>query len=95
MKDVASLSNNLLTFRKDCGLPSYFIKPSDDLFTPVHESVQRIWYSYFGTKLLHKFLGSAKVVSRHPGEEVMNHLELQASMEKVKPLGTIDIHRRS
>jgi len=95
MKNVTSLSNSLLTFCKDCGLPSHLVKPSNDLFTPVHESIQRIRYSYFRTKLLNQFLSPAEVVPRHPREEMMNDLELQAPMEKVKPLGTIDIHRRS
>ena len=39
LKYFTSLSKSLLTFRKNCGLPSDLFKPSDNLLTPVHKTV--------------------------------------------------------
>jgi len=95
MKYFGSLSNSLLTFCKDCRLSSNLFKSPDDLLISVYETVKRIWYPHVSAKLLHEFLSSAKVVSWHPREQMVNSLELQAAVEEIKPLRTIDIHRRS
>ena len=39
VKYFAPLSKSLLTFRKNCGLPSDLFKPSDDLLTSVHKTI--------------------------------------------------------
>ena len=92
MKNISSLCNNFLAFREDRRLPPHFSKLANDLLVPINEAKQRIRYAKFSAELLDQLLCSAKVVSWHPREEMVNCLELQAAVKEVQPLWAVDIH---
>ena len=95
MEDITPLGKSLLAFRKYGSLPRYFFKSPNDRSASIYKPVKRVWNSNVGAEVLHKLLGPAKIMPRHPGEQVMNSLKLQSSMEKVKPWGAFDIHSSS
>ena len=92
MKDIAPLCNSSLALSEDSRLPPNLIKSADDFFAAVYETIKRIRDPDLGAKFLHQLLRSAKVVSWHPREKVMNCLKLQATMEEIEPLWAVDIH---
>lgn len=58
----------------------------------ISEPVYHVIDANILTKLLDQWLCSSKIVSWHSWEQVMDGLELQSPMEKIKPWRTIDIH---
>ena len=92
MEYVTALSESLLTLCQYCSLSSNLSQFPNYFFVPIYKPVQRVWYAHLGAEFLHELLSSAQVVSWHPWKEMVDSLELQATVEKVQPLRTFDIH---
>lgn len=65
------------------------------MLVALHKTIQRVWYSDIVAEALHQLLCFPQIVPGDAGEKVVNSLELQSSMNKVQPLGAVNIHRRS
>jgi hypothetical protein len=95
MKDITPLSNYLLAFREDSGLPRHFSEATNNFLVPLYKSVQCIWDADIVAEFLDQLLRSSEIMSRHSWKEVVDCLELEATVEEIKPLRTFDVHGRS
>lgn len=86
------LRNCSLTFGQDGSLPGNVRKLAQDFLVALCESVQSVRDANIVAELLDQLLRLAEVVARNPWEEVVDDLELQSAMDKVQPLGAVDVH---
>lgn len=65
------------------------------MLVSLHEPVQGIRNSDIIAELLDQSLRLAEVMPGNAGVQVVNSLELEAAVEKVKPLRAVDVHGRA
>ena len=87
--------NNLPALLEHPHLPRYLPQSRDDFSIPLGESVDRIRNTRFRTEVSHKRLRFPQIVSRDPGEQVVDGLELEAAVDKIQPGGAVDVHGRA
>lgn len=81
-----------LAMGEDSRLTSHISQPPDDFSIAIQKSVQRIRDLNLLAELLDQFLRSPQIVARDARVEVMDGLELQATVKEVEPFGAIDVH---
>ena len=91
MRNLA-IGNSLLALRKDSRLPRHVCHLADNLLVPVYKSIQSIGYIHLVAERLNQLLRAAQIVPRDARIEMVNGLELQASVEEIQPGGTIHVH---
>ena len=84
--------NYLLALSEDRGLPRDLGQRAHHTLVPVDEAVQSVRDADLVAEVLDELLGAAEVVTGHPRVQVVDNLELQAAVEEVQPLGTVDVH---
>ena len=92
MQKVAPLCDSLLALSQNSGLSSDLAQLTDDCLVAIDKTHQCIRNVDVAAKLLHKLLRGAQVVARNARVKMVDGLKLQASMEEVQPLRTINIH---
>ena len=88
----AAVDNSLLALLQDSRLPSYIRQSSNDMLISIHEPVQRIRDPDIVAELLNQLLRLAEVMPGNAGVEVVNGLELKATVEEVQPLRAVNVH---
>ncbi len=84
--------NTLPALFQNSGLVGNIPQAPDDLFIPIYKCEDRIWDPHLLAELLDQPLGSAEVMSWNPGEKMVDSLELETTVEKVQPWGTVYVH---
>lgn len=84
-----------MAFGQDLRLASNIRKSSNDLLVSIYKSIQSVRYTHLSTEFLNELLRSPEVVSWYSGIEMMDRLELQATVDEVQPLRTVHVHGRS
>jgi hypothetical protein len=69
-----------------------FLQPCNNMFVAIHEAQATVLDTCGLCKILYKLLTPSKVVARHSWEQMVHSLELQATVEPVKPLWAVDVH---
>lgn len=85
-------NNRLLAVSQDSGLTAHVSQSTNDFLVPVHKAIQRIRDAHLPAKLLHQLLRPPKVMSRYPGVQMVDRLELQPAVQKIQPLRTLNVH---
>ena len=80
------------TFLQNANLFGHVAQTTNDLLIPIVESEDGIRDVYFLAELLDQDLCSSQVMSRDTWIEVMNCLELKATVNKIKPCRAVNIH---
>lgn len=70
----------------------YLLQPAQHDLVPLDKPIALILDANVLAELPDQHLQSSQIVPRHPGEQVVDGLELQASVQEVQPRRTIDIH---
>jgi len=79
-----SLTRNALpALFQNPGLLSDIPQAPDYLFIPIHKCEDCIWNSHLLAEVLDQPLGSAKIMSWNPGEEMVDGLELETPVEEI------------
>ena len=86
-------SGALLALLHNLQLLSNLSKSADHLFVPVRKGKNHVRDAYIIAKCLDQLLGLAQVVPRETWEQMVNNLKVETAMYKIKPSGTIDVHR--
>ena len=73
-------------------LPRNVSQMTDNLLITFLESIHRIRDANIFAEIHDQFLTSAEIVPRDTWEQVVHGLELESTMEKVEPLGAVNIH---
>ena len=89
---VTLLNHTPLTLPQNRSLPRHISKPPNNLPIPIRKPIERIWNAHILTKLLHHPLRPPQIMSWYTGVQVVDYLELQATVHKVQPGGAVDIH---
>lgn len=92
MREDALLGNRLAALLENTELLCHITKPADDLLIAIVEGKEGVWNASVATELGNVLLGTAKIVARHARVEVVDGLELQTTMEEVKPGRAVDVH---
>lgn len=92
---LARLGHEIMTAEHDLELVVDLFKTAQHLAVAVGKPQDGVWNTYIVAKLAHQYLTLAQVVSGHPGEEVVNGLELKAAVKPVKPGRTFNVHCRT
>lgn len=90
-----SRHDRALAFSKDGSLPRNVRHLSYNSLVPVYETIQCIGYIHLVAKFLNQLLCAPQIMARDSRVQVMDSLELKATMEEVEPLGAIDVHGSS
>lgn len=89
---ISRIGHRSLALCQDGRLARNLAQPSQDLLITVNKTVQRVRNADIPTELLHQRPGPPQIMPRDARVQVMDGLELQSTVEKVEPLGTIDVH---
>lgn len=92
MREDALLGNRLPAFLENTELLCHITEPADDLLVTIVEGKEGIWNASVATELGDVLLSTAEIVARHARVEMVDGLELQTAMEKVKPSRAVDVH---
>ena len=92
---VGTLQDALLARSQYPGLLCDIAKTADDLLVAIDKTVKSIRDANFTAKVLYKLLRPAQIVSWDTGIQVVDGLELKASVEEVEPLRAVDVHGRT
>src|SRR5687767_6036893 len=87
------LRHVLLTVDEHADLLADLTQTAQDLLVAVHERQDRVRDAGILTELAYQTLHFPKVMSWDTREQVVNGLELETTVHKVHPRGTVDIHR--
>jgi len=90
---LSRLGHILLAVDQKLDLSTHLSKPAKNLRVPIHKPQDGVWNTRIQAELLDQHLKSPEVVSRYPGEEMMDCLELQTAVDEVEPGGAFDVHR--
>ena len=89
---VTRRSHVFLALDHHLHLLAYLTQAPKHVLVPVHESQDLVLNTRVPAEFPHKRLQPPEVVPRHPREQVMHGLELQAAVDEVEPGGAIDVH---
>lgn len=90
---LSSSSHVLLALNQHLYLLGNLPKTSQDLTVTVFKAIDFILDANFFSKLLDPALQFAQVMPRDTKEEVVDGLELETTMDPVKPRRAVDVHR--
>lgn len=88
----AALGDGLATLLHEADLFRDFTKPADDLLVAIIEREDGIGDTSIATELYDELLRATQVVARDPRVEMVNGLELQATVEEIQPCWAVDVH---
>lgn len=89
---MPGLGHCLLAFRQNSRLTPNVAELTDDSLVPLHEAKQSVRDTNVPAEVLHKLLCLAQIVSRYPGIQMVDGLELESAVEEVKPLRAVNVH---
>lgn len=95
MREDTLLRNRLATLLHETDLLRHFSKPTDNLLISIVEGKDSVGNTGVATKLQNILLGTSEVVARHARVEVVDRLELEATVEEVQPGRAIHVHGRT
>jgi hypothetical protein len=72
-------------------LPDLF-KPTKHDLVPFHKRIALVLYARLLAKLPHQHLERTQIMPRHPREQMVHRLELQAAVQEVEPGRAVDVH---
>lgn len=92
---LARLGHVVLTLAEHVQLMADIFEFTEHTGVPFNEPVDVIPHPGLDAKLFDDRLERPEVVTRNPGEQVVDRLELKASVNEVHPGRTEDVHRSS
>lgn len=92
IREHTRFGNGLATFLHEAHLFRYFTQTADNLFVSIVEREDRVRDTSITTEFKNEFLCATKVMAGNARVEVVDGLELQASMEEIEPSWAVDIH---
>ena len=92
IREHTLLRNRLPALLKQMHLLRHITQSINDLFIAVQKRENRIWDVCLAAEIQNQMLCSTEVVSRDARIEVVDGLELQATMEEVQPGRAVDVH---
>lgn len=84
-----------LAMDQDSDLITNILKTVEDLAVAIHKVENRVGNTGFGAKLPDQDLSLAEVVSWKSGEQVVNSLELESTVDEIEPSRAINVHAGS
>lgn len=85
------LGHMLMAFHEGLNHPGNLVQPRQNDLVTVNKALVIVPDSRLLTEVQNETLCFAQVVSRQPGEQVVDGLELKSSVEEIQPLGAVDI----
>ena len=90
--ETLTLHNGLLAHLQNSYLPTDIAKMADNLLIAIDEAVECIRDTNLTAEFHNQLLRTTKIVPRDARVQVMDSLELQATVDKIKPLRAVDVH---
>lgn len=92
IREHALFGSRLPTLLQNIYLLGDIAQSADDFLVTIEEGKNRIRDPSVAAELQNQLLGAPQVMARDPGEEMVNSLELQSTVEKVKPSRAVNVH---